>query len=173
MLVKIVMVEVSLVSNLYFKVRGHPYKTSVRFSNFWHLPLSAGVRIEIEPTPPPRRLVSTSIRQNLYCVVNILRDSGHSISTFWMNEKFANLKIINYSIYLYFLELWSHRDRAIKYLNFETNVNVHSCLIPIQSPPHVRMCPLLLEPLLPILRTSFMDYKILFKLRSWQKTDHW
>ena len=37
MLVKKVMVEVSLVSNWYFWVRGHPHKTSVRFSNFWPL----------------------------------------------------------------------------------------------------------------------------------------
>ena len=52
----------------------------------------------------------------------------------------------------------SHRDRVIKSLKFETNVNVHSCLSPVAPPPpHVRMCPLLLKPLLPILRTSFMD----------------
>ena len=67
-----------------------------------------------------------------------------------MNEKFLKLKILNYSIYLYF---WSHdsqRDRPFKYLNFEPNADVHFWLM-----PHDRMCQLLLDPLL--LRTSFMD----------------
>ena len=50
-------------------------------------------------------------------------------------------------VYIYtFWSYDSHRDQAIKYLNFETNVNVHSCLT-AALPPHVRMCPLLLEPL--------------------------
>ena len=37
---------------------------------------------------------------------------------------------------MYIYTVWSydsHRDRAIKYLNFETNVNVHSCLTAVMS----------------------------------------
>ena len=60
-----------------------------------------------------------------------------------MNEKFLKLKILNYSIYLYFWSHDSHRDRPFKYLNFEPNADVHFWLT------------LLLDPQL--LRTSFMD----------------
>ena len=51
-------------------------------------------------------------------------------------------------MYILFWSYDSHRDRAIKYLNFETNVNVHSCLTavhPLMSA--LRMCLLLIEPL--------------------------
>ena len=49
------------------------------FANFWPpSPLSASVCIE--PTSLPR--ASASVRQNLYCVVNFLRDFGHLISHF-------------------------------------------------------------------------------------------
>ena len=54
--------------------------------------------------------------------------------------------ILKSSITMYIHTFWSHdphRDRAIKYLNFEPNLDVHFCLNPL---PHVRMCPLLLEP---------------------------
>ena len=56
--------------------------------------------------PSPGRLASTSIRKNLYCVVNFLLDCGHLISHFSdYCEKFVKLKVIIYSIYLYILEL--------------------------------------------------------------------
>ena len=76
-----------------------------------------------------------------------------------MNEKFVKLKIIGYSVYYNFWSHDSHRDQAIKYLNFEPNVDVHFYLIPL---PHVRMFPLLLNPPPPLLRTSFMDDPLLF-----------
>ena len=46
-----------------------------------------------------------------------------------MNEQFVKLKIINYSVYLYF----THCDRAInfKYLSFEPNVDAHFCFTPV------------------------------------------
>ena len=31
----------------------------------------------------------------------------------------------------------SHRDRAIKYLNFEPNVDVYFCVTPLPQCPHV------------------------------------
>ena len=34
----------------------------------------------------------------------------------------------------------SHRDRVIKSLKFETNVNVHSCLSPVAPPPLMSAC---------------------------------
>ena len=46
---------------------------------------------------------------------------------------------------MYIYTFWSddsHRDRDIKYLNFEPNVDVHFCLTPL---PHFGMCPLLLD----------------------------
>ena len=52
---------------------------------------------------------------------------------------------------------WNHdtlRNRKIRYLNFEPNVDVHFCLTPL---PNVCMCPLLLDPTPPLLQTSFMD----------------
>ena len=52
-----------------------------------------------------------------------------------MNEKFLKLKILNYSIYLYFWSHDSHHDWPFKYLNFEPNVGVHFWLT-----PHVLAC---------------------------------
>ena len=50
----------------------------------------------IEPTPSPGRSASASIKQNLCW--------GHIISQFFDKREFVQLKFVNYSIYLYFLE---------------------------------------------------------------------
>ena len=50
------------------------------FANFWPPFPSMSAVVRIEPTPLPRE--SASVRQNSYCVVNILRDSRHLISHF-------------------------------------------------------------------------------------------
>ena len=169
MLVKIVVVEVSLVSNWYFWVRRHPYKTSVRFSNFY--PSSPLVRRCPHWAYPPSSRTFGDHFHKANASLIFCETLDIQFHNFWMNEKFAKLKIINYNIYLYFWSYDSHRDRAIKYLNFETNVNVHFCLTPV-LPPHVCMCSLLLKPLPQSCgRLLWMTpklnrlHKILFKLR--------
>ena len=80
-------------------VSGHPEKTSARFWQFLTpAPLSA-----LTLQTPQGSLESASLGQNLYYVVNLLRDSGHLISRF-LDEKLVKLKIINYNVNLYFLE---------------------------------------------------------------------
>ena len=89
--------------------------------------MSAGVQIE----PTLGRLASASINQNLYCVANLLRDSGHLISQFLDEWKICELKNHQLVITVYIHTFWSHdshRDWALKYLNFEPNVDVHFCL---------------------------------------------
>ena len=101
-------------------------------------PLSTGVRIE--PPPLPERLASTSIRQNLYCVVNSLRDSGYFLDE-WEICEVKNHKLQ----YIYFFSFWScdsHRGQAIKYLKLNC---VTKCGRPLLLDQHVRMCPLFLD----------------------------
>ena len=93
-----------------------------------------------------------------------------------------NLRSYKSSITVYIYTFWSydsHCDRAIKYLNFETNVDVYSCLTPVLPPLMSACVRFFLKPssqscgrLLWMTPKLNRLHKILFKLRQWQKTDH-
>ena len=131
------MVEVSLVSNWYFWVRGHPYKTSVRFSNFWPL-LPPYPQVSALSLPS---LLSQTFGVHFHKAKYILRRkyfAGLWTFNFHFFDEWEICEVKNYQLYtVYIYTFWSydpHRDRAIRYLYFETNVNVHSCLTPVLPP---------------------------------------
>ena len=125
------------------------------FAKFW--PPSSLVRrcLHWAYPLPPKRLASTSIRQNLHCIVNLLWDSGQIISHFLDEWEIFEAK--NHQLQCIFILFGVMIPTVIEQLDTWILNQMWTSLL-LDSPPNVCMRPFLLNPPPPTLADVFYGW---------------